>query len=187
MRKKPSGQLRPRSSPTIGAPPGKIRRPGPNGLAAASPPVVAPLLGLRPKAPGPLACAPRGSGHPAPKPPSRTVASSNQVTLAIQSQALSLANIQGKFKVNSDARLQKFGPLFSPHSASRGQQTLLEKIVVLPAGRANYLDSLKILEAWRKEEGLAAPVTPEAVLLILLDFLDILFLEGGDNSHGTKI
>ena len=88
----------------------------------------------------------------------------------------------------SRKRALRFGDRFQPLAVSQGGGTsLLEQIQVLDKTRDSYLGWAQLFVDWKVEEGLSEAMDPRAVLLQLLDFLDVLFLTGCNHSDGTRV
>eukprot|EP00973_Karenia_brevis_P054527 7577588-Karenia_brevis.AAC.1 len=68
-------------------------------------------------------------------------------------------------ETDSNRRLAKFGTSYQPLAAQEGSQTLLERVVLDDAVRAQYLAELQEFQAWVMEENMAPGQTPEAMLL----------------------
>ena len=85
---------------------------------------------------------------------------------------------------NSQKRLDRFGEDFLPGAAALGSKSLLEKIKVSDPVRADYRRRMEELEAWRLSECLPAPITLSGLTALVLDKLDMMFMEGFPHGDG---
>ena len=78
-----------------------------------------------------------------------------------------------------------YGHLAVPLAASSGGQTLLERITILDATRESYRDRNLIFQEFLTANRMI-PRSPANTLICFLDFIDVIFLEGGSHEDGGK-
>ena len=86
----------------------------------------------------------------------------------------------------SEEQIQKFGHPYSRASAPSGGTTLLEKVVVLDSGDADYVLRVQAFEQWRVVNQLPRQASLNVVLHQFLDYLDDMFLAGGGQADASR-